>query len=187
MKKIFTIVLVIVVLALAGCSSQEPEDTVMSLSEALKYIDEVAGMVDYYDHIHPEYPNLVKGPNEIQGQCGDYALLFALKTGASLIIVNQGIPEISNGVYKVAGKSNDLSYINIIEKSSPKDKNGDPVSSINWNGSEAHLYHPKIGLYRIRKVSNYTPKISNKHVWNLLGTTEIDVQIYDVSGTWQRQ
>ena len=186
MKKIFTIVLVIVVLALAGCSSQEPEDTVMSLSEALKYIDEVAGMVDYYDHLEPSFPNRVKGPNEIQGQCGDYALLFALKTGASLIIVNQGIPEISNGVYKVAGKSNDLSFISIIEKSRPKDKNGDPESTICWNGSEAYLYHPKIGLYRIRKVSNYTPKISNKHMWNLLGTTEIDVQLYDVDGTWQR-
>jgi len=188
MKKIAIIILL--GLFLYGCKTEPEQETAMPMSEVMKYIEEVAGMVDYYDHLRSEYPNLVRGPNEIQGQCGDYALLFALKTGAKIVVVNTN-PRIENGIYKVAGKSNDSSIINSIEKSfTLKDKNGDLQSGYWYTDYDLYLYHPKIGLYRLNKVNNYTPKINYNHVWNLLntvelGTIEIDVSNYDVNGTWQ--
>jgi hypothetical protein len=173
-KKI--IVLALITLSMIGCSQTEE-------FEYLDVIKEVAGMVDYYDHMSPNAKNLVKGENEIQGQCGDYALLFALKTGAYLIVANNN--SIENGIYEVVGKANYPELIKHLEEVRPKDINGDPESCFCWNNDGKYLWHPKIGLYRITKIHNYIPKIKETHVWNLIGTTEIDVTWYDTSGRWQ--
>jgi len=189
MKKILAIALVVFALGLIGCNSQEPEEeevVQMPLSEAIKYIDEVARMVRYYDDLFPDVPNLFKGPNEIQGQCIDYAFLFALKTGASIIITNPNpSSEFKSGIYKVTGKSNDSSIINDIEKWNSRDINGDIRSCVEYRNGTSYFYNPKIGLYKLKKVGDYASRINSYHAWNLLGTTEIDVSNYDVNGAWR--
>jgi hypothetical protein len=185
MKKILAIAFVVLAFSLVGCKQEpEEEEVEMSLSEAMKYIEEVARMVDYNDLLDPNKPNLYKGPDEIQGECSTYALLFAQKTGASIIIVSVN-PLNKNGIYKLVGKSNDSSVISSFRNGAPKDKNGDPSSGFATFNGIMYIYHSKLGLYRLKKVDDYIPKYNRNHAWNLLGTTEIDVNKYDSQGTWR--
>jgi len=173
--------LIVIGLTLVGCAST-PKET-MPLDEAIEIAKEVAGMVDYYDHINSYARNLFIGENEFQGQCGDYALLFALKTGADLIAVNQN-GAVNNGIYRIVREEKIPSLIEWANKNLPKDVNGNIQSCFLRNNDGIWYYHPKIGMYRIRFVKGYTPRISNTHVWNLLGDTEIDVTRLDTDGTW---
>jgi hypothetical protein len=179
MKRIVVIFVIFSVITIISCSGPSEE------FEYLDTIKEVAGMIDYYDHLDPNAKNLVKGKNEIQGQCGDYSLLFALKTGADLIAVNQD-NILEDGVYSVVEENYIDTLVNNLFKNKewPKDINGDPQSGFIRNNNELWLYHPKIGMYRLSKLRNYTSKTKITHVWNLLDNIEIDVTRYDTEGTW---
>jgi len=87
MKKLVFIFLV-AILAI-GCSTGTDTGTDIPDRPVEEVIIEVASAIRYYEHLDPTKKNLYTSENEFQGQCGDYALLFALKTGAQIIVTNQ--------------------------------------------------------------------------------------------------
>jgi hypothetical protein len=78
--------------------------------ELLTLAKEVAALFDYYDEISPSIPNMVTGPSETGGQCGDYALAFVNRWNethpnkAALVIQQQGLNGFPDGLYEVTGK-----------------------------------------------------------------------------------
>jgi len=148
---------------------------------------EVASTIRYYEHIEPNRTNLYTSPDEYQGQCGDYALLFALKTGARIIVANQPVDWLSDGVYEVVRKDPALSDITQLFKDGPKDSDGRVESGFYAYLGKVGLFHPMIGAYVISKVDGFTPRYSGQHVWNILDGVEIDVSRFDCLNIWQAE
>jgi hypothetical protein len=190
MKKI--LLLVFVCLVLFGCASI-PEAS----SPNLEAIRRVAGQIDYYDHLEPGFRDYYNDGNQFQGQCNDYSLLYSLETGAYIVVVNNPIP---NGIYKVI--SVDPASSSIIQwfSSNTKTPSGEVQSGIyhsnDNNGERYGLYHPKIGAYVIRFVTNNSDverlarAMRVQHVFNAHpdgsgGWTYVDVTEFDTQNEWR--
>ena len=191
MKKI----LLLLVIVLIGCASVPKAS-----SPDLEAIRRVAGQIDYYDHLEPEYRDYYNDGNEFQGQCNDYSLLYSLETGAYIVAVNNFV---KNGIYKVvsvdpAGSAFIIQYFT--RNSNRKTPSGEQVSgfySFNDNYGERYgIYHPKIGAYVITFVTNNSDverlarAMKVQHVFNAHpdgsgGWTYIDVNALDTINDWR--
>ena len=99
MKK-FIAIGILFSLIFSGCFSTQPARSAFDpdfLMEVERIAIEVAKSIKYYDNL----PNHFIGENEIEGQCGDYAVLFALKTGANLVIQQNESVGVKNGIYRL--------------------------------------------------------------------------------------
>jgi hypothetical protein len=71
-------------------------------------------MFSYYDELDPNAENNIVGDSEIEGQCGDYVLAFVnlwnekYPGQALLVIQNQNVSLVPDGLYKVIGKDGPL-------------------------------------------------------------------------------
>jgi hypothetical protein len=197
MKKIVSLVMmagcmVIVIMWLSMCASvpvaSEPDE------EAIRRI---AGQIDYYDHLEPEFKDYYNDGNQFQGQCNDYSLMYSLETGAYLVIVNN--PD-KNGIYKVVSKEPNGSAIIQWFLNNKKTPSGEAESGIyNYidnNVKKYGIYHPKIGAYRITfvtsnpTVENLARAMKTNHVFNAHpnGSGEwiyVDVTAFDTQNEWR--
>jgi hypothetical protein len=169
-------------------------DTQLTLTENIKIkrinfiAKKVARSIKYYDNL----PNYYTGKNEFEGNCGDYAILFALKTGANLVIQNQEQQyNIPNGIYKITGRVSKELEDEIKFRISKFSKSG-------WIGPwwynktwPLSLYHPIIGIYSVELIEEKTVKehfgidmtYSAPHVWNELNGIIIDISSADILDT----
>ena len=141
----------------------------------------VARSIKYYDN----KPNYYTGKNEIEGYCSDYAVLFALKTGANLVVQNQEKQyNIPNGIYRITGKVSKELEDEIkfrLSKYSRAGWVGPWWTNKTWPLS---LYHPILGIYSVELIEEKTVKThfgsdmtyAKPHVWN-----ELNGIIYDIS------
>ena len=154
-----------------------------SLAEQQKEMESVAKNValefDYYDEISSTVPNFLKGESEIGGQCGDYALAFANKWNekhpneAFLVIQQQGIKQIPDGIYEIVGKDpQELPFL----------KNRTTSMLYIWN-NVIGVGHPKLGGFNIElvKKTHVTSHFglpnwerNGPHVWVIIGETSVD-------------
>lgn len=120
-----------------------------------------------------------------EGQCGDYALRFALKFNAyknqnvaRLVVANNPIP---SGTY-IIGDLVDVAELGF------KGFSSGTSGFLVWRG-EFYLYHPVIGAYQIFLEREWTPKkhfgvdMSDKrqvHVWASIGDLSVDPTYYDL-------
>lgn len=148
----------------------------------------VASEFDYYDDISSSAQNVVKGRNEIGGQCGDYALAFVNRWNqdfpneAKLVIQQQGLKNFPDGIYEVIGKdSQELPFLN----------NRKTSMLYKWN-NVLGVGHPQIGGYKIRLVQKVhikshfgLPNWENNgpHVWVVINDTSIDPTYVDLGVT----
>ena len=145
--------------------------------------EKIARSIKYYDNL----PNLYIGKNEIEGYCSDYAIQFALKTGANLIVQNQDKKlNIPNGVYKLTN--------NIPRKIKNEIKSFYKNSRSGWIGPWLNktwplsLFHPILGIYSIELIEERTiithfdtPAIgAERHVWNELNGVAYDICTADM-------
>lgn len=113
------------------------------------------------------------------GQCGDYALMFALKYNAfakanvaRLVVANNPV---TSGTYRIGEKTD-------VDKLGFHGFSSGASGFLNWNG-QLYLYHPIIGAYAIYLERAWTPAkhfgvdMHDKkqvHVWAAVGETSID-------------
>jgi hypothetical protein len=139
---------------------------------------EVAYMVKFYSDLNPTLQNKYVGENEVEGQCGDYALLMALKFGCDLVIQNQTVDYLPNGIYRLVGE-----YL-------PDNQLRNVVHNHGRSGYWSHrgkigTYHPILGFYELRLIqSGRFPTalgnfIDSKHVWNRLNGVMLDANYVD--------
>jgi len=190
MKKILLVVLIVLV----GCATV-PEAS----SPNLEAIRRVAGQIDYYDHLQPDFKDYYDDGNEFQGQCNDYSLLYSLETGAYIVAVNNVVP---NGIYKMSSKdpSGSISIGQWLLRNNGRTPSGEIQSAIyhliNNYGERYGLYHPKIGAYMIRYVTTNSDveylarRMITQHVFNAHpdgsgGWTYVDVTQFDTTNEWR--
>jgi hypothetical protein len=181
-------------MAVVGCASV-PKASEPDLEVARR----IAGQIDYYDHLEPEYRDYYNDGNQFQGQCGDYSLMYSLETGAYIVIVNNN-PIIPNGIYKISKDPAGSASIAQRFSSNPKTPSGELQSfiykRIDDYGERYGLYHPNIGAYKVTFVTNNSDveriarSIGNKHVFNAHpdgsgGWTYIDVNALDTINDWR--
>jgi len=192
MKKVLLVVLIV----LFGCASVPKASS--PNEEAMRRI---AGQIDYYDHLEPGFRDYYNDGNQFQGQCGDYSLMYSLETGAYIVIVNNIAP-IKDGIYKVSSKDPAGSAIGqwFLNNNFPRTPSGELQSLIylfidNY-GERFGIYHPKIGAYVIRFVTNNSDveriarAMGTKHVFNAHpdgegGWTYVDVTEFDTQNEWR--
>jgi len=130
----------------------------------------VARSIKFYDN----QPNYYKGQNEFEGNCGDYAVLFALKTGANLIVQNQR-KEVPNGIYKLVDNVS-IDIKNEIKRRLVYNHRSGLIGPWDSIYFPIILYHPKLGFYSLELIERKTVKThfgynminSDPHVWNEL-------------------
>ena len=145
-------------------------------SNILKIAEEVAMQIKYYD----SKDNYYKGSDEFEGYCADYAVLFALKTGANLVVQNQTRKEVPNGIYKLV----DNIPVDMINEIKGRLVNNHRSGLIGpWDDARYPiiLYHPRIGFYSIELIERKTVKthfgyiMKEKHIWNELNGVIFDI------------
>ena len=178
MKKIT--IIVFLSLALFGCATTKEQDIQPDIEELISVAKEVAAMFDYYDELNPKVKNLIVGPNEIGGQCGDYALAFVNiwnkrhpKQKAYLVIQQTKMNSFPDGIYRVIGKDyRSYSFLN-----------GKKVSGLyNTDDGIIGIFHPILGNYQISLVKRFHVKYHfgknmeriGRHVWVKVGDISID-------------
>ena len=146
--------------------------------------EEVARSIKYYDN----QQNYYKGENEFEGYCADYAVLFALKTGANLVVQNQR-KEIPDGVYRLVDNVS-IDIKNEIKRRLVTNHRSGLIGP--WDDARFPIiiYHPVTGFYSIELIKRKTIKThfgfnmnGTKHVWNELNGVIIDVCYADTSNT----
>jgi len=176
-------------------SKPEPanmEDAIMEI------VNEVGAMFHYYREIDPNPGNLIIGENEIDGQCGDYALAFVnlwneRYANEALLVIQYQKPLqdiFPDGLYRVIGKDNrDIPIINTTQI-----KNGRAISALyKWNGIMG-VGHPELGNWEIKLIESITIKshfrddtywtMDSPHCWVWVGDLSVDPTVAD---TWARE
>jgi hypothetical protein len=176
----------------ASCGDGTTPDDSLKLNEdgvPMDIIIEVAQSIKGYNNLQN---NLYTSKDEFEGNCSDFALLFALKTGAK-IVSQDGIPnnitlgagQMPDGVYEIMGIDPDIDLV-------LRDA-GEKVAWQYYNpagrtpGSVFGKYHPMIGAYLLKRVADYTSGFDgdgDPHMWNLLNNINIDVTVFDDTGDW---
>jgi hypothetical protein len=160
----------------------------------LNEINEVARIAaesfSYYKSLDPTAGNFYVGQNQIEGQCGDYALRFVLlwnerhpSDQAELVAVNQGSIA-QSGSYRVVEKRTDFdpSWWDL------------PVSGFaryTWNDDQFFgMFHPEIGFYELRLSKAYVVTrhfgvnmTDEIHVWAKVGDIIVDPTYADTGNT----
>jgi len=146
------------------------------MDNVLKAAINVAQTIKYYGDTPDHFP----AQNKIEGQCGDYAILFALTTGASLVIQNQTSDFVNyilpDGIYKIKER--------FLPEESFLALNLQYSGFYSWNGVMFH-FHPVLGAYTIelveekKVVSHFGVDMTSSspiqtHVWNELNGVVID-------------
>lgn len=142
---------------------------------------EIAKKFNYYDEISSRVPNYLKGEKEFGGQCGDYAIAFvnewnkkhANENEAFLVIQQQGIDQVPDGIYRVIGKD---------QQKLPFLKGRTTSMIYIWNNILG-IGHPDFGGYII-ELKNKAHVASHfglknwqnngPHVWVIIGDTSVD-------------
>ena len=163
------------------------------VEDEIKRVAQIAAeSFSYYKSIDRNARNFYKGQNEIEGQCGDYALRFVVlwnelypDNPAELVAVNQGNAA-QSGSYEVVRTRPEYnpSWWDI------------PVSGFAryiWNGQEVFgIYHPEVGFYELRLSKAYTvtrhfgvdmTDKSQVHVWAKVGDIAVDPTWADTGNT----
>ena len=157
--------------------------------ELINVAREAAAMFYYYPEINSRANNLVVGPSEVGGQCGDYALAFVNiwnerhpEQKALLVVQQQNLTRFPDGLYDVIGIDDRIMSLDF-------KKNGRQVSGFySWNGIIGY-HHPEVGNYLIRLVRELHIKshfnISNwekngPHVWVMVGDISVDPTYTDI-------
>jgi hypothetical protein len=111
-KKLFLNIVFCLLFIFIGCEKTSQEKiNPLKEQEIMSIVKEVAGMFKYYEEIQI-LPNIIVGPSEVGGQCGDYALSFVnlwnekYPNQALLVIQQQGLEPFPDGFYEVIGKDN---------------------------------------------------------------------------------
>ena len=112
----------------------------------------MARSIKYYDN----QSNYYKGVNEFEGYCADYAVLFALKTGANLVVQNQR-KEVPNGIYKLVDNVS-IDIKNEIKRRLVPNHRSGLIGP--WDSSyfPIIIYHPIIGFYSLELIERKTVK-----------------------------
>ena len=173
---------------LFGCSTTSNVDyDPIDEEKIMEVVNEVGMMFRYYLELGPNTKNVIVGPNEVGGQCGDYALAFVNiwnkrypKQEALLIMQQQGIKQFPDGIYKVIRKDNrNLPFLNDLK-----------TSNIYYtdDGDILGLYHPILDNYIIRLQKRLIVKLHFgnpvvKHVWVKIGDVIVDPTYADTMGS----
>ena len=174
-----------------GCAGTQKAKTDLE-PDFLKEIENIAIMVaksiKYYDNL----PNHYIGEGEIEGQCGDYAVIFALKTGANIVIQQNEIVGVKNGIYKLVHISEDFQNAvqNILVENFGENYRSGFYGPWIWNGIDYYrlVCHPQIGIIYLELIEEKTiithfginMQQNGPHVWNELNGIMIDVCWADV-------
>ncbi len=201
MKKVFLMLMAVIAvpsaLFLAGDntnSSLTPEE----IQEAEHLAKQAAMAFHYYDSPNDFY----KGENEIDGQCGDYALRFCLLWNerhpdkpALLVIQNQYIHRrlaFKNGSYKIVAH---LESLDAVFRARKDIGAGNKSGLYHWIAGFRKfimLYHPAVGAYEIKLAEKYSVKkhfwvdMTDKrqtHVWAKIGDVIVDPTYPDVNSS----
>jgi len=173
---------------LFGCATTSNVDYgPIDEEKIMEVVNEVGMMFRYYLELDPNTKNVIVGPNEVGGQCGDYALAFVNiwnkrypKQEALLIMQQQGIKQFPDGIYKVIRKDNrNLPFLNDLK-----------TSNIYYtdDGDILGLYHPILDNYIIRLQKRLIVKLHFgnpvvKHVWVKIGDVIVDPTYADTMGS----
>jgi len=153
----------------------------------------------YYKSKEPNAGNFYIGESEVEGQCSDYALLFAIlwndkypENPAEIVVVNQEL-NISSGSYKIVKKITDEELIKLGIKYFDHTKSQWLLPPEKKDGEYwLVLFHPKIGFYRLKKSINYEIEkhfgidmmnYKRPHVWAKIGDIAIDPCWADTNNT----
>jgi archaellum component FlaF (FlaF/FlaG flagellin family) len=174
-----------------GCAGTQKAKTDLE-PDFLKEIENIAIMVaksiKYYDNL----PNNYIGEDEIEGQCGDYAVIFALKTGANIVIQQNETVGVKNGIYRLVHISEDFQNAvqNILVENFGENYRSGFYGPWIWNGIDYYrlICHPQIGIFHLELIEEKTiithfginMQQNGPHVWNELNGIIIDVCWADV-------
>jgi len=174
-----------------ACVGTQPARSALDpdfLKEIEKIAIEVAKSIKYYDNL----PNHFIGENEIEGQCGDYAVLFALRTGANLVIQQNESVGVKNGIYRLVQIPEDFQNAvqNILIEHFGENYRSGFFGPWSWDGIDYHrlICHPQIGVFYIDLIEEKTIEThfginmeeNGPHVWNELNGLIIDITWADV-------
>jgi hypothetical protein len=167
------------------------EDKYLELeNEIIKIAQISAEGFSYYKSIDPTVGNFYVGKNEVEGQCGDYALMFVIewnkrypKNLAEIVAVNQE-KGIKSGSYKVVKKLTNEERIALGIKYYKRNISQWMRPPLKIDGKECSvLFHPEIGFYQLEQSKIYEIKQhfgvdmvvnNNPHVWAKVGDISVD-------------
>ena len=133
-----------------------PEIVTVSLEEAKAIQLELYHGFGYYsDRMNADNP---------RRDCGFYSLAFSVRTGAYLVLQNQGSP--ANGVYFLQKYDLPESFIQYV--------NGVYGGIYAWN-DVYFIAYPEFGAYTLLCVAAYKPKDRDAHAFNLLHGVVFDL------------
>jgi hypothetical protein len=158
----------------------------------MDYMIEVASAIKYKG----AYVNRYSSKEEFEGVCGDYSTLFAIKTGAKLVITNQwtrekpggnGMEGIFNGIYEIFEEDDPDVVIQFLGDANFYMASTIHQFYISYKYSNCiGIYNDGFGAWILRKVEDFEPRNSTTHVWNILPNgMEIDVTFLDTGGDWR--
>ena len=176
---------------LFGCSTTSNVDyDPIDEEKIMEVVNEVGMMFRYYLELGPNTKNVIIGPNEVGGQCGDYALAFVNiwnkkypKQEALLVIQQQ--PKTANfpdGFYKVVGKDH---------RDIPFTKNWN-LSGLYYIDRTKGFFHPILDNYLVRLVKSVHVKShfglpnwerNGPHIWVMIGDVIVDPTYADIWGS----
>jgi hypothetical protein len=168
MKKI----IILVVLFIAGLSGVSAQTEIMQeIADLISYGPSVARQSEFItlglDKINPN------DSGSINGTCADYAILFAERTGALVIVGTGNAPYYKAGVYRL---------ISIDWDSTDSEWFG---TSTTINGKLDMLgdsgVHAVLEFVRDLNAEEMVNNTIVGHVWNSLNGVQIDVQMYDIN------
>jgi len=190
MKKIFVFAAALLIASASafGNGKQEVQEPV-NIEDVISVAKEAAAMFDYYDEINPYIQNLIVGPNEIGGHCGDYSLAFVNiwnerypNQKAKLVVQQQPIKEFPDGIYEVVRKDN---------RNLPFTKNWKLSGLYYTDDGTLGFYHPILDNYIVRLVKKVHVKShfgipnwerNGPHVWVMIGDIIVDPTYADYLG-----
>ena len=184
MKKFILAVGVFLILIISSCQEEQAIITNEIETAAVK----VASSIRYYDNM----PNYYVGENEIEGQCGDYAVLFALETGANIIVQQNGSVGVKNGIYRLKRIPQGLEEAvqNQLKSALGVNYRSGFFGPYTWDRVNYNrlICHPQIGIFYLELIREYTVithfginmQQNGAHVWNELNGIIIDACWADV-------
>ena len=174
-----------------GCAGTQKARTDLDpdfLTEIENIAIMVAGSIKYYENL----PNYYIGEIEIEGQCGDYAVMLALKTGANLVIQQNETVGIKNGIYRLVQISEDFQNAvqNILIENLGQNYRSGFYGPWVWDEIDYYrlICHPQIGIFYLELIDEKTIRThfginmqqNGPHVWNELNGIIIDACWADV-------
>jgi len=185
-KLTFLTLFITCVLLFTTCDLLNGDDNEENIEEYYQYEINIAYMLKYYEVFHgtvTNVKNVYVGPNEIEGQCSDYALMMAIEYNAEIVLNNQVSDNffLPDGVYRLVGEYKNQQYLDYLNTFTYSGLWIDDNNDVERIG----MYHPEIGVWEIELIESEKQRTitgsytDDMHVWNRLNGIMLDAQYID--------